>query len=174
MIEILLTSVVIGSIITSIVNIIISLFNNYRLKLIEREKQKNDLISYRYKCLYDMLLKWKEYDTPFEVRDKEYSKVAVERIVNSFFDSNRKFQIISPLLDEKYKESINKLNEKGNKLLKELIEIESQWEKKCEMKYSQERKKILQEFIDVAVNYSIEIENVIQLQLKELLRLNDR
>ena len=38
-----LTSAVVGSLVTSVANIIITIFNNHRLKSIEKEKQKNDL-----------------------------------------------------------------------------------------------------------------------------------
>lgn len=51
-IMILFTSAVIASFVTSVANIIIAIINNHRLKLIEKEKQKNVLTAYRYKCLY--------------------------------------------------------------------------------------------------------------------------
>ena len=57
MITILLTSAVVASLVTSAANIVISIFNNRRIKLIEKEKRKNDLITYRYKLFYNMLLK---------------------------------------------------------------------------------------------------------------------
>lgn len=136
-ITILLTSAVIASLITSIANIIIAIINNYRLTSIEKGKQKNTLIEYRYKCLYEMLLKWNEYDTPFEVQGKEASEIATERIINGFMDDGRKFKTISPLLDEKYKEDIRKINEEGENLLRELIDVENEMDENSDAELNQ-------------------------------------
>ena len=163
-----LTSAVVGSLVTSVANIIITIFNNHRLKSIEKEKQKNDLITYRYKCLYNMLLKWHEYDTPFD-KDKDPLQIAKDRVCNGFFDNHRRFQIISPLMDEKYKETVNKLNKEGEKLLSELFKVEFELDKNFDAELSQKHEKLFKEFIDISTNYAIEIEIVKHMQLEVLL-----
>ena len=169
-ITILLTSAVMASLITSIANIVIAIINNYRLASIEKEKRKNTLTEYRYKCLYEMLLKWTDYNTPFEVQGKEVAEIATERIINSFIDNGRKFKTISPLLEEKYKEDIGKINEEGEDLLKKLIDVENEMDKNSDVELSQRHKELFQKFIHVAVSYSTQVEEVIRLQLKELLK----
>lgn len=169
-ITIVLTSAVVASLVTSIANILIAILNNHKIVSIEKEKQKNSLISYRYKCLYEMLLKWQEYNTPYEIKDKEPSEIATERLFNGFFDSHRKFQIISPLLDEEYKRDAEKLNKEGEKLINELIELEYQLDKNSDEKLSQKHKILFREFIGIASSYATEIEKIVHLQLEELLK----
>lgn len=169
-IMILFTSAVIASFVTSVANIIIAIINNHRLKLIEKEKQKNVLTAYRYKCLHEMLLKWQEYDTPVEMEGKELSQIAEERIHNSFLDNSRKFQIISPLMDQKYKENIEKINEKGKNLLSELIDIEKKLGKNSSEELRLEYERLFVIYMEVASNYTTELEKTINLQLEELLK----
>lgn len=172
MITILLTSAVVASLVTSVANIVISIFNNRRIKLIEKEKRKNDLITYRYKCLYNMLLKWQEYDTPYEIKDKNPLQIARDRIFNGFFDSYRRFQIISPLMDEKYKDKVNSLYKEGENLLGKLFEIEFKLEKKSDAELRQQHEKLIKEFIEIASNYAIEIKRATCVQLEELMKEN--
>ena len=40
---------------------------------------------------------------------------------HSFFDSHRIFDIVSPLIDDKYKATVKELYQQGNKLLEELL-----------------------------------------------------
>ncbi len=169
-VTILLTSAVMASLVTSLANIIIAVFNNRRLKSIEKEKQKNELVTYRYTHLFDMLLKWKEYDTPFETKDKNPSQIATDRAFNSFFDSHRRFEIISPLLDENYKKGIVELNKKGEVLLDKLFKIEFALEKESCDKLKEEHGKLFKEFIDISTKYTIEIETAVHSQLEQLLK----
>lgn len=173
-ITILLTSAVIASLVTSVANIILAIFNNNRLKSIEKETRMNELITYRYTHLFDMLLKWKEYDTPFETRDKNPSQIATDRIFNSFFDSHRRFEIISPLVDECYKKDINNLNDQGEQLLNELFKIESALENESSAELKEEHSKLFNKFIDIAMKYTTEIEKVVHLQLEQLWKKSNK
>ncbi len=167
---ILLTSAVIASLVTSVANIIIAIFNNHRLKSIEKKKRINELITYRYTHLFDMLLKWREYDTPLETRDIDPSQIVTYRGFNSFFDSQRKFEIISPLIDEDYKKDINYIYQQGKELLKELFKIEFALKNESNAELKEEHDKLFKEFIDIALKYTTEIEKVIHLQLEQLLK----
>ena len=169
-ITILLTSAVIASLVTSIANIIIAIFNNHRLKSIEKEKRMNELTIYRYTRLFEMLLKWKDFETPFEIKDKNPSQITVDRAFNSFFDSRRRFEIISPLIDESYKKNIYNLNQEGEQLLNELFKIEFALEKESTAELKAEHTNLFKAFIDIATKYTIEIEKVVHLQLEQLLR----
>lgn len=169
-ITILLTSAVMASLVTSLANIVIAVFNNRRLKSIEKEKQKNELTTYRYTHLFDMLLKWEEYDTPFETRDKSPSQIARDRILNSFFDSHRRFEIVSPFLDENYKKGIFQLYKKGEELLNKLFEIEFALEKKSCDKLREEHEKLFKEFIDISTKYTTEIKTAVRSQYEQLLK----
>ena len=60
---VILTATVFAALISSIANIIISLINNHRLKSLESKKQLNDIDKYRYSRLYELVLKWHEYDS---------------------------------------------------------------------------------------------------------------
>ena len=169
---ILLTSGVIASLITSIANIVITVFNNHRLKSMEKKKRVDELTTYRYTHLFDMLLKWKEYDTPFETKGKVTSQIATERLFNSFFDSHRKFEIVSPLIDENYKIDIVKLYQQGNDLLNKLFTIEFSLEKESCDELKDEHRKLFQEFIEIATKYTTEIETAVHLQLEQLWEKN--
>lgn len=171
-ITVILTSAVAASLVTSVANIIIAIYNNHRLKAIEEVRQKNDLNAYRYKCLYDMLLKWQEYDTPLEIEDKGPVQIAEERLTESFFDGQKKFQIISPLLDEKYKKNANRLSDEGNELIKRLFDTRNELNKKFDEELEKKYKKLMSEFYDIAYQYASELEKILHLQLEELLRQN--
>lgn len=169
-ITILLTSTVIASFLTSIANIVIAKLNNNRLKSIEKKKRKNEIITYRYTHLYDVLLKWKEYDSHFETKNRTPLQIAKQRGLNSFYDSYRRFQIISPLLDEGYKKGIEELYQSGMQFQKKLFAIEFELDKKTNDDLKKEHDILLDEFIDLSLQYTSEIEKVVQLQLEKLLK----
>lgn len=87
-----LTSAVIASLVTSIIDIIIHIFDNHKLTRIEKEKRMNELTTYRYTKLFDMLLKWKEYDTDFKTEGKNPSQIATDRVFKAHHQNvwNRK------------------------------------------------------------------------------------
>ncbi len=167
---IFLTSAVMASLVTSLANITIAIFNNYRLKSIEKKKRVNELTTYRYTQLFDMLLKWKEYDATFETKDRSPSQIATDRILNSFFDSHRRFEIISPLIDEYYKKDIVYLYQQGDNLISELTAIERELKRNSSPKLKERYGKLVEEFINVSVKYTTEIEKVTHLQLEQLLK----
>lgn len=169
--EVVFSSAVIGAFVTSIANIIVSLVANNRLKKIEKYKQRNELITYRYTKLYEMLLKWVEFDTKLETENKSFSQIACEKIVNSFIDDLRKHNIISPLLDEKYLPKLLELRTIGNERLDQVIEIENLLDDCKSEELLQQHRKLFDEFKSSAVEFSSNLEMVLREQLKELLEL---
>ena len=58
--SIVLTAGVFAALITSVANIVISIFNNSRLKTIEKNKQMTEIEKYRYSRLYEQILNWSD------------------------------------------------------------------------------------------------------------------
>lgn len=169
-ITIILTSAVIASFVTSVANIIIAIFYNRRTKSVEKQKRIDELTTYRYTHLFDILKKWHDYDSSSETEDRNLSQIATSRLINGFIDCCRRFEIISPLLDEGYKHSINKLNQKGKQLLSELINIENELDKRINDDLRKRHKILLNDLIDISSKYSSEIKKAVQLQLEQLLK----
>ena len=166
----MLTSAVVASLVTSITNIVIAVFNNRRLKLLEKEKRKNELNIYRYTHLFDLLLKLDSYNTPFETEGRTVSQIASERLINGYIDSHKKFDLLSPLLDEKYKTHIVELNSCAEYQLKELFKMENELETNPNEELMEKYNKQLEEFFGLSANYSMEVENAARMQLVALLK----
>lgn len=166
----ILTSAVIGSVVTSTANIIISLFNNNRLKKIEKNKRKNELTTYRYTKLYEISLKWTEMNSSFETENKSPSEIASERLTNGFIDDLHKYSIISPLLDEKYKPELDDISEKGNQCLYKLIDIETKLDYKENEELREQHKEVFKSYTKFSALFSATLKKVLQEQLNELLK----
>lgn len=169
----ILTSTVIASLLTSIVNIFLACVNNHKLKKIENEKHKNELTSYRYTQLFNILLKWHEYDSPYDTDGKSISKIANDRILNGFLDDCQRLKLIIPLIDSKYINRLEIIEKQGQELLKQLIDLENQMDNFPSDKIIEEHKNIFDNFKENAVNLSNEINIVIQQQLQILLEKSD-
>lgn len=73
-------------------------------------------------------------------------------------------------MDQKYKENIEKINEKGKNLLSELIDIEKKLGKNSSEELRLEYERLFVIYMEVASNYTTELEKTINLQLEELLK----
>lgn len=164
-----LTSTVIAAFLTSTVNIIINLINNWKLKKIENDKHKNELNSYRYTQLFSILLKWNEYDSPYEIKGKSASEITTDRIINGFFDDRQRLKMIKPLLGSTYKKRLEKFKENGDKLWFQLIDSESHKGKISDRKYLESHQIIFEKFKKNAIDFSNELNVVINEQLEVLL-----
>ena len=120
---VILTATVFAALISSIANIIISLINNHRLKSLESKKQLNDIDKYRYSRLYELVLKWPEYDS--EDSGETTSEMAHNRMLVLFLDDGRRYALAKPLLDSYYIEKLETKKAECDKLLKQLISAES-------------------------------------------------
>lgn len=169
--QVILTSAVIGAVVTSIANIIISILNNNHLKNLENKRISNEITTYRYTKLYEFTINWEKMNAPFETENRSPSEIAAERLINGFIDDYEKYGIVSPLLDEKYKLELDELGEKGNQCLKKLIEIENELEAKQSQELQEQHNIVYLEYIDLSVRFSTTLRNIIQKQLEELMNL---
>ena len=94
------TATVFAALITSIANIVISLFNNHMLKSIESKKRLHDSDKYRYNRLYELVLKWHEYDSEYD--GKTDGEIASNRLLHLFLDDIGRYDLAKPLLDSYY------------------------------------------------------------------------
>lgn len=118
----LLTATVFAAIISSIVNIIISILNNRRLKQIELKKYMSEIDKYRYTMLYDLILHWHDHESPYS--GETASEIASLRLINLFLDTKGRYDLAKPLLDPEYLLKLDALETKGDSALLALIEAE--------------------------------------------------
>lgn len=158
---ILLSSAVLAALVTSLTNLIISLINNHKLKVIEKQKKDIEIYKYRYSHLYDILLKWYEYSTSIE--DK-YSIDA--RIISEFLDNCGRYNLMRPLLDEQFIDSLDEKRDKGQNLCNKLVSIHKK------DGFSEEYQHIKEECISNAFKFRDELSRTIHEQLRLLLKNN--
>lgn len=120
---VILTATVFAALLSSIVNIIISLINNRKLKKIEKQKQMNEIDKYRYSRLYELVLNWYDYDT--ETAGDTASEIAFYKLLNLFMDDSRRYEFAKPLLDKCFVELLELKKTECNELLDALIEAEA-------------------------------------------------
>ncbi len=159
---VILTATVFAALITSIVNIIISLMNNHRLKKIEKQKQMNEIDKYRYSRLYELILNWHKYDSSKTGETAE--EIAFYRLLNLFMDDSGRYEIARPLLDECYKKDLDVKKIEGEKLLSELVSAEAP-----DGTHSDEFSTIKQRYFDIAKEFNEMLKAAINSQLEELL-----
>lgn len=167
--QVILTSVVIGSAITSITNIIILIINNYRLKNVENKRVKNEINTYRYTKLYEISIHWIEMNTKIDTHNKTISEIANDRLVNGFIDDYRKFEIIAPLLDNRYREKLTDISTNGLNYLNMLIEVENALDDKEDERLRNQHRDLFCEFKKISVQFTTELKSALQKQLDELL-----
>lgn len=170
----ILTSTVFAALLTSAVNVILTLINNRKLKNFENDKHKNELISYRYTQLFSILLKWNEYTSPCETNGKSISEIASDKLVNGFIDNSNRLKLIIPLLDSCYKKRLEIVQKKGNDLLMQLIDLENQMDINLDGKLLEEHKTVFNDFKKSALDFSDEMNCVINEQLEILLEKNNK
>ena len=166
---VLLTSAVIGAFITSITNIIISFINSHKLKSIENIKRNHEIEAYRYKELYKILSNWTELNNSFIVENKSVSQIASERLIDIFISDHRKYEMMEPLLSEKYKNDLIKKYEEVNAYLIEVIDLENISDYSSNMEAKEKHKLLFSKFKCSAADYDNHLLNVLSSQLSELL-----
>ncbi len=173
-ISILLTSAVIGALISSIANIVISLTNRYHIRKIDNKKEWNAICEYRYKRLYDIWFNWRQFtsfdsDSP-ENRKLNESQIAYRRIFSGFFDDEKRYESIKPLFDSSVNvEKIEQLISQGDEMLaNELILARDEQGHPLRDFNAISKKK----FVKIATELSIELKKIVNEQLDELLKGN--
>lgn len=121
--DLILNVTVFGSLITSIANIIVSLINNYKLKQIENKKEINQIDTYRYSRLYELIVDWHKYDS--NTKGKTASEIAFYKSLNLFMDDLKRYEIAKPLLEDSYILNLKNKKIEGEKLLQTLIMSET-------------------------------------------------
>ena len=159
---VILTATVFAALITSIVNIAISLINNHRLKNIEKQKQMNEIDKYRYSRLYELVLNWHKYDS--DQVGKTVEEIAFYRLLHSFMDDSARYEIAKPLLDKCYIDKLEIKKSECDKLLSNLIEAEASGRT-----HSDEFSIIKQKYFDNGADFSKILKEVINHQLEVLL-----
>lgn len=160
---VILTAAVFAALISSIANIVISLINNHRLKSIEKEKRLNDIDKYRYSRLYDLVVRWHEYDS--EYTGQTASEIAHNRLVNMFLDDTGRYDLAKPLLDKSYIEDLEKKKEDGNKLLEQLVSALTSNNSR-----SEDISNIKERYFDAGKEFSASLKSAINDQLATLLQ----
>ena len=158
----ILTATVFAAVITSIANIVISIINNYQLKKLEKDNRLNAIDTYRYSRLYELILKWHEYDTPWKAKTPE--KIASERMINLLLDDSGRYELARPLLNHRYVKKLDSLLEEGKALLEDLLSAE---EKK--ITDSQKFVTVRELYFQKSIEFSNKLKSSINEQLEELL-----
>ena len=101
-ITILLTSTVIATLVSALINVLLAIDNNGRIKDLEKYKNNQAVITFRYTHLYDF---WKSrYDSTEEVQIRldleDIEKELEQRSSKSLHSDTVQFHRIRPLLDE--------------------------------------------------------------------------
>lgn len=157
-----ISGVVVAALITSLTNLIVSVINNRRLKVMEKRKNASEIDKYRYTRLYEMLFNWHNYDS--EIKGESAEEIAFYRVFNEFFDNINRYDIIRPLLDEQFIIELDEYKEKGNNLLKDWIEFY-----KSDRLHTDDFLNIKTEYLENGVTFSKKLQDVINQQLKMLL-----
>ena len=148
--SIVLTAGVFAALITSVANIVISIFNNSRLKTIEKNKQMTEIEKYRYSRLYELILNWSDYNSEWKGK------------------TTQEYDISRPLLDNKYISELDKLQTNGENLLKQLLEV-GRDQSKSEI-YDQ----MYKQYIDNGYKFCILLKDTINQQLSDLLSKDNK
>lgn len=118
---VIFTSTVFAALLTSLMNLFISLINNRRLNVIETQKKINEIDKYRYSRLYEVMLNWHNYD--FKIEGNDLDETILLRLMMNFIDDSQRYDFIRPLLDQKFIDLLDEKKEKGYSLLYELYII---------------------------------------------------
>lgn len=160
----ILSATVFASMITSVVNVIISLLNNYRLKSIEARKRRNEIDKYRYIQLYEILKNWEGHklrlDKGEELDDKKLLYATEEALLEAINNNSFRYVVIRPLLDTKY---IDDLDRQASELSD--LQIKLDMEKIALNEYQ-----VLQnKYLDVGGKFSEMLRDSVNSQLRDLM-----
>ena len=161
--SIILTATVFAAIISSFTNIILSLLNNHRLTVLETKKQISEFNEYRYCRLYELVVKWNEYDTKCIEEN-----VAFNKLLNLFMDDSGRYRLARPLLDKKYTTSLDTKKVECEQWLNSFVNAELP-----DGTYTSDFKKIKDIYFDKSIEFSNMLINAINDQLEYLLKVSD-
>lgn len=164
--NVILTATVFAALTTSVANVIISLINNHRLKIIEAKKRTNEIDKYRYGRLYELVLNWHRYDSP--VKGKTASKIAFYKLLNLFLDDSGRYEIAKPFLDKCYIENLENKKTECTKLLDELVDAEAP-----DGTHTKDFQIIKEKYFANGMQFSEMLKNAINSQLESLLERNE-
>lgn len=159
---VILSSAVFAALISSLSNLIISLINNRRLKVIEKQKNMTEIDKYRYTKLYEMLFNWYKYDS--EIHGENPGEIAYYRLLDRFLENDTRYEIIRPLLDEHFVVELDEIRVEVNKLLNDLIDAE-----KPNGTHTDDFPNISDKYMKNGMMFSNKLKDVIYQQLKMLL-----
>lgn len=102
--SVLISAVVIAAIITSTINFVIAILNSKSLKRIEKERQDNSIIQYRYKELHSILKDWIDFSRTLDASLDTDTILPDKVIINYLNDALRvlkqKYDIALSLVDK--------------------------------------------------------------------------
>lgn len=108
-------------------------------------------------------------NTKIDTHNKTISEIANDRLVNGFIDDYRKFEIIAPLLDNRYREKLTDISTNGLNYLNMLIEVENALDDKEDERLRNQHRDLFCEFKKFPVQFTTELKSALQKQLDELL-----
>lgn len=159
----LLTSAVLSSIITSSVNIIISIINNKKVKTLEKLKMENGVVLYRYTHLYEIWCEMHKNDNSidYDMDIKRAAQIELNEIYSALGENVDRVAVMKPLLNNCYIEQIEKAEKDAIKAFKAFANCEGSQEEQDEAEHI---------YFDTLSTYISETEKALQNQLAELLQ----
>ena len=157
MINTILASTVVAAILTQLVNIVLTLSNNKRIRAIEKQKIQRESDSFRYKLLFDILKEEKhigvDFDKGHSIEDTDEPEDIIRKSQKNFNNkyesllktyssihvrSREQIRILKALLDEVFLNEILDLNNQGEECLRSIVYLDIQLEKRRKELLSEE------------------------------------
>lgn len=161
----IISASVIAAAISGIINSIITLMNNKRLKSIEHEKKMTDIQKYRYTNLYDLVKHWNDYLTKVDV-DATLDQITSIRFLNSPLENINRYSIARPLLHPKYFSELDELVSETDRQFRNYMDSKG--------KKHDERDAATRAYGAHASNFEEKLKNAINEQLSELLEQDEK
>lgn len=120
---IVISTSVITAALAAIVNVIIALMNNRKLKIIENTKKMTEIQKYRYTNLFELIKGWHSYDSIYSGETSE--QIIANRLLNAPLDDIGRFNIARPLLNPRYINELDEIANEVNLLMAELLKYET-------------------------------------------------
>lgn len=130
--EIILSSAVVSAVITLLANFIITIINVHSNSVSENKKIRNEIVSYRYTNLYNLLIAFFSLDDETEddrsisdadsdIFDRDAS--VTSKVMVFYNNTKRLCDLALPLLDKEYRNELLRLKEDCSKALSDVIEV---------------------------------------------------
>lgn len=135
----------------------------WQARVLETKKQISEFNEYRYCRLYELVVKWNEYDTKCIEEN-----VAFNKLLNLFMDDSGRYRLARPLLDKKYTTSLDTKKVECEQWLNSFVNAELP-----DGTYTSDFKKIKDIYFDKSIEFSNMLINAINDQLEYLLKVSD-